>query len=153
MYIHGGSSLPTAPPPAPRQPADQPGQPWRRFGGQAMWSSTAHILLGTRAGEAHLSPSQLQALVSVHSPPASSLCTLQLWGPGKHIQKTAGHGSQGPLWVILGLPTSLPTASPWTAPRNHMELLSFVLTFTCSLSEVPCLEFPLPSAWLASVLL
>ena len=34
-----------------------------------------------------------------------------------------------------------------------MELLSFVLTFTCSLSEVPCLEFPLPSAWLASVLL
>ena len=36
-------------------------------------------------GEAHLSPSQLQALVSVHSPPASFLYTLQLWGPGKHI--------------------------------------------------------------------
>ena len=134
MYIHGGSSLPTAPPPAPRQPADRPGQPWRRFGGQGMWFFHCPPLTGRECWGRLISHlHSFQALVSVRCPPASFLYALQLWGPGKHIQKTAGHGSQGPLWVILGLPTSLPTASPWTAPTNQVELLSFVLTFTSSL--------------------
>ena len=76
------------PTPGSPQPTDRPGQPWRRFGGQDMWfvhcpPLTGHECWGRLISHLH----SFQALVSVHSPPASFLYALQLWGPGKHPEK------------------------------------------------------------------